>query len=146
MRTTLSISSSRRWRILTCRPLTGTRRRTPGVGRVIDPRTMVGTASVRLLPGGTVETENRDLCVRDVAYRVVSAQHFPDHTSIARFRKNHETALGDLFPKVLMMCAEAGLVKLGRVALDGRKIKADAALDQNRTPFDSSGEGRHLAF
>ncbi len=47
--------------------------------------------------------------------------------------ENHETVLGDLFSKVLMMCADAGLVRLGRVALDRTNIKADAALDRNRT-------------
>ncbi|OOH82099.1 hypothetical protein [Leptospirillum ferriphilum] len=68
-----------------------------------------------------------------IAYRVVSVQHFPDHTYIARFRKEHEAALEDLFPQILLLCKKAGLVKLGRVALDGSKIKANAALDDNRT-------------
>ena len=99
----------------------------------LDPRTMVALLLYAYCQGERSSRKIETLCVRDVAYRVVSAQLFPDHTSIARFRKNHETALGDLFPKVLMMCADAGLVKLGRVALDGSKIKADAALDQNRT-------------
>ena len=109
-------------------PETDTRGR-PG----LDPRTMVALLLYAYCQGERSSRRIETLCVRDVAYRVVSAQLFPDHTSIARFRKNHEKALGDLFPKVLMMCAEAGLVKLGRVALDGTKIKADAALDRNRT-------------
>lgn len=99
----------------------------------LDPPTMVALLLYAYCQGERSSRKIETLCVRDVAYRVVSAQLFPDHTSIARFRKNHETALGDLFPKVLMMCADAGLVKVGRVALDGTKIKADAALDRNRT-------------
>ncbi|KGA93614.1 hypothetical protein ACSYAY_08680 [Leptospirillum ferriphilum] len=69
----------------------------------------------------------------DIAYRVVPAQIFLDHTSIAWFRKEHGAALEDLFPKILLLCKNAGLVKLGRVALVGSKIKANAALDKNRT-------------
>ena len=99
----------------------------------LDPRIMVALLLYAYCQGERSSRKIETLCVRDVAYRVVSAQLFPDHTSIARFRKNHETALGDLFPTVLMMCADAGLVNLGRVALDGTKIKADAALDRNRT-------------
>ena len=99
----------------------------------LDPRTMVALLLYAYCQGERSSRRIETLCVRDVAYRVVSAQLFPDHTSIARFRKNHEKALGDLFPKVLTMCADAGLVKLGRVALDGTKIKANAALDRNRT-------------
>lgn len=98
-----------------------------------DPRILVALLLYAYCQGERSSRRIETLCVRDVAYRVVSAQLFPDHTSIARFRKNHEKALSDLFPKVLMMCAEAGLVKLGRVALDGTKIKADAALDRNRS-------------
>jgi transposase len=99
----------------------------------LDPRTMVALLLYGYCQGERSSRRIETLCVRDVAYRVVSAQLFPDHTSIARFRKNHEKALGDLFSKVLTMCADAGLVKLGRVALDGTKIKANAALDRNRT-------------
>ncbi|MCL4485753.1 MAG: hypothetical protein M1537_05390 [Nitrospirae bacterium] len=49
--------------------------------------------------------------MRDVSYRVVSAQLFPDHTSIARFRKEHGAALEDLFPKILLLCKKAGLAE-----------------------------------
>jgi transposase len=73
------------------------------------------------------------LCQRDVAFRVLAANQRPDHTTIARFRQTHETELATLFTQVLRLCAEAGLVKVGIVALDGTKIKADAALAANRT-------------
>lgn len=73
------------------------------------------------------------LCERDVAFRVLTANQCPDHTTLARFRQIHETELATLFTQVLQLCAEAGLVKVGVVALDGTKVKANAALAANRT-------------
>ena len=73
------------------------------------------------------------LCQRDVAFRVITANQGPDHTTMARFRQTHEIELATLFTQVLRLCAEAGLVKVGIVALDGTKIKASAALASNRT-------------
>ena len=55
-------------------------------------------------------------CRRDIAYRIICANQLPDHATIARFRADHETALGDLFNQILRLCAEAGLGKLGLVA------------------------------
>jgi transposase len=63
----------------------------------------------------------------DVAFRVLSANQQPDHASIAEFRKRHLTALAQLFVQVLQLCERAGLVKLGHVAIDGSKIKANAS-------------------
>ena len=73
------------------------------------------------------------LCVRDLAFRVITANECPDHTTIARFRQTHEAELATLFTQILQLCAEAGLVKVGVVALDGTKVKANAALAANRT-------------
>jgi transposase len=66
-------------------------------------------------------------CVEDVAYRVIAANQRPDHTTIARFRQRHEAALADLFGQVLELCAEAGLVKVGLIAIDGTKVRANAS-------------------
>jgi hypothetical protein len=66
-------------------------------------------------------------CVEDVAYRVISADQKPDHATIAEFRKVHLEALAKLFMQVLKLCQRAGMVKLGHVALDGTKIKANAS-------------------
>jgi transposase len=66
-------------------------------------------------------------CVEDVAFRVIAANQRPDHTTIARFRQRHEEALADLFGQVLELCAEAGLVKVGLVAIDGTKVHANAS-------------------
>ena len=63
----------------------------------------------------------------DVAYRFLTADQHPDHDSIAEFRKRHLRALAALFVQILKLCQRAGLVKLGHVALDGTKIKAQAS-------------------
>lgn len=63
----------------------------------------------------------------DVAFRVLSGNQQPDHASIAEFRKRHLAALAQLFVQVLQLCDRAGLVKLGHVAIDGTKIKANAS-------------------
>lgn len=63
----------------------------------------------------------------DVAFRVLAAGNHPDHTRLAEFRRIHSKALAQLFKQVLKLCIEAGLVKLGHVALDGTKLKANAS-------------------
>lgn len=73
------------------------------------------------------------LCERDIGFKVIAGDEKPDHTTISRFRQENGEALKELFTAALKLCAKAGLVKLGVVALDGTKIKADAALDSNRT-------------
>lgn len=63
----------------------------------------------------------------DVSFRVLAANNTPDFRTISDFRKDHLKALAGLFLKVLKLCQQAGLVKLGHVALDGTKIKANAS-------------------
>src|SRR5437867_806576 len=63
----------------------------------------------------------------DVAFRYLSADEHPDHSTINEFRKRHLKALAGLFTQALRLCQAAGLVKLGHVALDGTKQQADAS-------------------
>jgi len=63
----------------------------------------------------------------EVAFRVLSGDQHPDHDSIAAFRKRHLDALAGLFLQVLQLCQKAGLVKLGHIAIDGTKLKANAS-------------------
>ncbi len=72
------------------------------------------------------------LCGPDVAFRVICAQDTPDHTVLARFRKDHQEALGGLLTESLVLAAELGMVSLGVVALDGTKISGNASRDANR--------------
>ena len=63
----------------------------------------------------------------DVAFRVLAANNTPDFRTISDFRKDHLAALSDLFLQVLALCRRAGLVKLGHVAPDGTKVRANAS-------------------
>ncbi len=63
----------------------------------------------------------------DIAFRVLAANNTPDFRTVSDFRKDHLEALADLFLQVLELCQQAGLVKLGHVALDGTKVRANAS-------------------
>jgi Transposase DDE domain len=63
----------------------------------------------------------------------VAANAAPDHATIARFRADHEAGLAGLFAQVLALCAAAGMVRVGLVAVDGTKMGADAAGARNMT-------------
>ena len=73
------------------------------------------------------------LCRRDAGYRFIVGDDVPDHSVIARFRQRHAERMKGVFLQVLELCREAGLIRLGLVALDGTKVKANASLDANRT-------------
>jgi transposase len=72
-------------------------------------------------------------CLEDVALRVIAVNQVPDHATIARFRARHEAAVCELFGQVLALCARAGLVALGVVAIDGTKIAANATHHATRS-------------
>src|SRR2546427_5778028 len=78
----------------------------------------VGVFSSRRIQKGLVE---------DVAFRVLAAGNQPDFRTIADFRKLHLQALEKLFQQVLRLVLEVGALKLGRVALDGTKVQANAS-------------------
>jgi transposase len=63
----------------------------------------------------------------DVAFGFLSADTHPDHDTIAAFGKRHLSGLAGVFVQALQLCQKAGLVKLGHVAIDGTKIKANAS-------------------
>jgi site-specific DNA recombinase len=73
------------------------------------------------------------LCAVDVAFRLICAGDAPDHVTLARFRRKNLAAFGDLFARVLVLCAQAGMARVGTVAIDGTKIAANASGDANRT-------------
>ena len=66
-------------------------------------------------------------CETRVDFMAVTATEKPDFRTIALFRKTHLKALGELFAQVLRLCQKADLVKLGHVALDGSKFRANAS-------------------
>ena len=63
----------------------------------------------------------------DVAFRVLAARNFPAHRTIRDFRALHLKELGELFVQVVRLAREMGLVKLGTIAVDGTKVKANAS-------------------
>ncbi len=70
-------------------------------------------------------------CRQDVAYRVITGNRVPDHATIARFIVRHQPRLAELFTSILWLCAKAGLVRSGVVAVDGTKLSASANSDAN---------------
>ena len=98
-----------------------------------EPSMMVSLLLYAYCVGERSSRRIERLCERDIAFRLITGNQAPDHSTIARFRQGYEEALAALFTQVLRLCAEAGLVKAGVVALDGTKIKANAALAANRT-------------
>jgi transposase len=92
-----------------------------------DPEMMVALLVYAYSIGERSSRAIEKRCREDVAFRVIAANQVPDHATIARFRVRHEVAIGDLFGQVLGLCADAGLVSVGVVAVDGSKIAADAA-------------------
>ena len=97
-----------------------------------DPALMTALLLYAYATGERSSRKIEARCQRDVAYRVIAANQAPDHATIARFRADHEAALGELFGQVLRVCAAAGLAAVGLVAVDGTKLAADAAEDANR--------------
>jgi transposase len=83
-------------------------------------------------------------CREDVAFRVAACGLQPDHVTIARFRRRHAEALIGLFVGVLGLCAEAGLVQIGLVAIDGTAIRANANPDRLIDPAELAAEARRL--
>jgi transposase len=63
----------------------------------------------------------------DVAYRVLAAENFPAHRTICEFRQQNLEAFGELFVQVVRIAREAGVVRLGALAVDGSKVKANAS-------------------
>jgi transposase len=111
-----------------------TKYRTDGVGNsAFQPSMMAALLIYSYCTGERSSRKIEKHCQTDVAYKVVTANQYPDHTTISRFRKDNQSHLKKLFLEILRLCAEAGLVKLGNVSLDGTKIKANASLSANRT-------------
>jgi transposase len=96
-------------------------------GAAYDPQMMVALVLFAYCEGVKSSRQIERRCRRDVAYRVLSRNQQPDHATIARFRDRHRVALRAVFVQVLRLCAEAGLVRVGLVALDGTKLRADAS-------------------
>ena len=92
-----------------------------------DPRMMAALLLYAYCSGVYSSRRIAKACAERVDFMMIVAQDDPDFRTIADFRKRHLTALSNLFLQVLKLAEKAGLVKLGHVALDGTKIKANAS-------------------
>jgi transposase len=108
--------------------------RADGHGRAAyEPRMLLAVLLYAYATGIRSSRQIERRCQEDIAFRVLAGNSSPDHVTIARFRVRHEQALAGLLIQSLKLCAAAGMVRLGLVALDGTKIEANAAAAANRT-------------
>jgi transposase len=115
--------------------------RADGHGRAAhDPAMMVALLLYCYAIGERSSRRLERRCIEDVATRVICANQVPDHTTIARFRQRHETALAELFGEVLALCAQAGLVRVGVIAVDGTKVHANASERATRSDEEIARE------
>jgi len=92
-----------------------------------DPRLLVGLLVYGYCVGVTSSRKIEKATHESVPFRVLAADQHPDHATIAEFRRRHLEALARLFVQILRLCEKAGLVRLGHVALDGTKMRANAS-------------------
>jgi transposase len=119
--------------------------RADGSGRPAhDPAMMVALVLYNYAVGVRSSRAIERRCVEDVACRFVAANRAPDHVTINRFRSRHQGALSGLFGEVLALCARAGMVRVGTVAVDATKLAADASLGANRTYEGLRAEARRI--
>jgi transposase len=105
-----------------------------GPGRpAYDPDMMLALLFYAYMSGVRSSRRIESLCRTDAAFRVIAGDVVPDHATVARFVVDHEKAIEDCFFEVLRLCAKAGLVSVGTIAIDGTKVAADASLKANRS-------------
>ncbi|MCX4745712.1 IS1182 family transposase [Kitasatospora sp. NBC_01287] len=92
-----------------------------------DPRLMVRLLIYGYTTGVRSSRAVERKCVEDIAFRFLAADQAPDYRSIARFRRRHLKALAGLFTQSLHLAQRLGMVRMGRVALDGTKLEANAS-------------------
>ncbi len=92
------------------------------------PRMMLKVLLYGYATGVTSSRRIEERLAADVNFMFLAGLARPDHKTIAEFRRRHLAAFSALFLQVLHLCQRAGLVTLGRIALDGTKLKANASL------------------
>jgi transposase len=98
-----------------------------------DPKLLLGVLLYAYAIGVRSSRQIQRRCIEDLAFRVLAGNQAPDHVTIARFRVRHEQALAGFLVASLKLCAAAGMVRVGTVALDGTKLAGNAAEKANRT-------------
>jgi transposase len=95
--------------------------------RPYSPRMMVALLLYGYATGVFSSRKIERASFEDVAFRILAAGEHPHFTTINEFRLTHRASFAELFQQVLQLCKAAGLVKLGHVAIDGTKMKANAS-------------------
>ena len=95
--------------------------------QAFDPRMMLKVLVYAYATGTFSSRKIARKLHEDVAYRVLGSDNFPAHRTISDFRQRHLPEFNDLFVQVVQTAHEVGLVKLGTVAVDGSKVKANAS-------------------
>jgi len=115
----------------------------PG-NQAFDPRMML---KVLVYAYATGTFSSRKIAAKlheDVAFRVLGADNFPAHRTISDFRQRHLAEFRDVFVQVVQLAREVGLVKLGTVAVDGSKLKANASKHKAMSYGRMKEEGKRL--
>jgi transposase len=92
-----------------------------------DPRMMIRVWIYAYARGIRSSRKVAEALVENIAFRVLANNQTPGHWALNRFRTRHREALGNLLAQTVTMAMNMGLVKLGNVAIDGSKIKANAS-------------------
>lgn len=124
------------WRVvekLDLRDLLATYSRDLGGRPALDPKGLLAVILYGHAAGTASSRGLEQACREQIAFRYLCGNVIPDHCTISRFRSRYMDTLADLLGQCLGLCAEAGLVNLGVVSIDGTKIAANASLAANRT-------------
>lgn len=112
--------------------------------RPFDPRMMVKVIIYGYATGVRSSRRLARKLEEDVAFRVLAAGNSPAHRTLSDFRHDHLEDLGALFVELLALAREAGLVKLGTVAVDGSKVKANASRHKSMTYREMKKQEKRL--
>ncbi len=102
-------------------------------GAFFDPEVMLGIILYAYSRGEYSTRRIERACRYDVGFRVISRNLTPDHTTISRFLKRFKDQIPSIAQQVTQLLHEAGIIRIGILAIDGTKIKANAALSANKT-------------
>jgi transposase len=97
-----------------------------------DPKTLLGMLLYGYCLGVRSSRQIERRLTENIAFRVLAGNQTPDHVTIARFRVRHEQALAGFLVASPKLCAAAGMVQVGTVALDGTKLEGNAADKANQ--------------
>jgi transposase len=109
-----------------------------------NPRMMVALLFYAYCRGIFSSRKIMQACQERLTFRVITGDDIPDFRTISDFRKLHLKEVQQLFVQVLCLCQEAGLVKLGHIALDGTKVKANASRHKAMSYGRMLKEEKHL--